>query len=75
MTNNTSHYLQVEEVVAGTNTGMSPALGGFYHYWEKRIFNALTTMIISSMAALHALLQPAGQRPPLCEVCTVCIPF
>ena len=62
--------LQVEEVVAGTNTGMSPALAGFYHYWEKRVFNALATMIIGSMAALHALLQPlAGQRPPLCEVC------
>ena len=64
-------YLQVEEVVAGTNTGQSPALGGFYHYWEKRVFNALTTMIIGSMAALHALLQPGStQRPPLCEVRT-----
>jgi hypothetical protein len=54
---------------------MSPALGGFYHYWEKRIFNALTTMIISSMAALHALLQPAGQRPPLSEVYTLYTPY
>lgn len=58
---------QVEEVVAGTNTGMSLALAGYYHYWEKCIFNAITKCIISSMATFLALLQ-SKDRPPLCEV-------
>ena len=59
--------IQVEEVVAGTNTGMSLALAGYYHYWEKCIFNAITKCIISSMATFLALLQ-SKDRPPLCEV-------
>lgn len=58
---------QVEEVVAGTNTGMSASLAGYYHYWEKCIFNAITKCIISSMATFLALLQ-SKDRPPLCEV-------
>lgn len=59
--------IQVEEVVAGTNTGMSVSLAGYYHYWEKCIFNAITKCIISSMATFLALLQ-SKDRPPLCEV-------
>ncbi|CAM9103575.1 unnamed protein product [Discosporangium mesarthrocarpum] len=62
-----SLLIKVEEVVAGTNTGMSPALAGYYHYWEKSIFNAITKCIISSMATFLALLQ-SRDRPPLCEV-------
>ena len=58
---------QVEEVVAGTNTGMSTSFAGYYHYWEKCIFNAITKCIISSMATFLALLQ-SKDRPPLCEV-------
>lgn len=53
--------------MAGTNTGMSPSLAGYYHYWEKCIFNAITKCIISSMATFLALLQ-SKDRPPLCEV-------
>lgn len=53
--------------MAGTNTGMSLALAGYYHYWEKCIFNAITKCIISSMATFLALLQ-SKDRPPLCEV-------
>lgn len=60
-------HIQVEEVVAGTNTGMSLSLAGYYHYWEKCIFNAITKCIISSMATFLALLQ-SKDRPPLCEV-------
>ncbi|CAN0031129.1 unnamed protein product, partial [Ectocarpus sp. 12 AP-2014] len=60
-------YIQVEEVVAGTNTGMSLSLAGYYHYWEKCISNAITKCIISSMATFLALLQ-SKDRPPLCEV-------
>ncbi|CAM9109021.1 unnamed protein product [Choristocarpus tenellus] len=62
-----SLLIKVEEVVAGTNTGMSPLLAGYYHYWEKNIFNAITKCIISSMATFLALLQ-SKDRPPLCEV-------
>lgn len=53
--------------MAGTNTGMSLSLAGYYHYWEKCIFNAITKCIISSMATFLALLQ-SKDRPPLCEV-------
>lgn len=59
--------MQVEEVVVGTNTGMSPSLAAYYHFWEKCIFNAITKCIISSMATFLALLQ-SNDRPPLCEV-------
>lgn len=64
---NLAYCIQVEEVVAGTNTGMSLALAGYYHYWEKCIFNAITKCIISSMATFLALLQ-SKDRLPLCEV-------
>lgn len=46
---------------------MSLALAGYYHYWEKCIFNAITKCIIFSMATFLALLQ-SKDRPPLCEV-------
>jgi len=46
---------------------MSLSLAGYYHYWEKCIFNAITKCIISSMATFLALLQ-SKDRPPLCEV-------
>ncbi|CAM9101409.1 unnamed protein product [Chrysoparadoxa australica] len=62
-----SLLIKVEEVAAGTSTGMSPALAGFCHYWERRIFNAITQMIVKSMSTFYALLQ-SKDRPPLCSI-------
>ncbi|TYZ50849.1 hypothetical protein PybrP1_008863 [[Pythium] brassicae (nom. inval.)] len=48
--------IKVEEIVAGVNTGASPKMATYYMYWERRIFNAITKMIISSMTTFQALL-------------------
>lgn len=48
--------IKVEELVAGVNTGASPKMSAYYLYWERRIFNAITQMIIASMITLQALL-------------------
>ena len=58
---------KVEEVVAATNGGMSPQLQGYYHFWEKRIFNAITVMIVNSLATFLAMVQ-APECTPFCHV-------
>ncbi|KAL8020331.1 putative AAA+ ATPase domain, dynein heavy chain region D6 P-loop domain-containing protein [Plasmopara halstedii] len=75
--------IKVEEIVAGVNTGTSPAMSTYYMYWERRVFNAITKMIIASMTTLQALLnihtkdmnnaslvmgEAKFKRPPLCKV-------
>ena len=69
---------QIEGIIAGTDTCASPALAEFYRYWERRFYNAITHMILSSMATFEALLNavspPVGsgvapyKRAPLCRV-------
>ncbi|CAK4656794.1 hypothetical protein LEN26_006663 [Aphanomyces euteiches] len=68
--------IKVEEVVAGVNTGASPKLATYYMYWERRIFNSITKMIIGSMTTFQALLNVHQKdltdqklkRPPLCKI-------
>ena len=57
-----SLLLKVEETVATTNTGSSPALKQYYLYWEKRLCNAISSMIVSSLSSLQMLLniEPEG---------------
>ena len=62
-----SFLMKVEEVVVKTATGCSPILSGYYHYWEKCIYNAIAQMVIASMAALMGLLQ-CRDSPPLFKV-------
>ncbi|GLI59150.1 hypothetical protein VaNZ11_000978 [Volvox africanus] len=65
---------KIEEVVAGTNSGKSPALGGYYAFWERAIFNALNTMVLNAMVTLQTMIDERcrhfeGQRrPPLFKV-------
>ncbi len=59
-----SFLMKVEEVVAKTATGCSPMLAVYYHYWERCLYNAITQMVISSMAAFIGLLQ-CKDGPPL----------
>jgi len=58
-----SFLMKVEEVVAKTATGCSPVLAGYYHYWEKCVFNAIAQMIVGSMAALLGILQCKDGSP------------
>lgn len=44
---------KIEEVVAGTNSGKSPALASYYAFWERAIFNALNSMVLSAMIKLQ----------------------
>jgi dynein heavy chain, axonemal len=62
-----SFLMKVEEVVAKTATGCSPVLSGYYHYWEKCVYNSIAQMAIASMAALMGLLQ-CKDSPPLFKV-------
>jgi dynein heavy chain len=69
---------KIEEIVAGTNTGSAPVMHGYYKYWEKRLYNAITKMVIGSMATFQALLNVRerkqsddDQRPaqrPICKL-------
>jgi hypothetical protein len=55
--------MQVEELVAGSNTGKSPQLAGYYGYWEMAVFNALALMVLRALEKLHTMLTSA-KKPP-----------
>ncbi|GMI47335.1 hypothetical protein TrCOL_g3071 [Triparma columacea] len=59
--------LKVEMIVADSDKGMAPQLSGYYKYWEKRVFNAVTTMVVQSMASFLGLIQ-AKDLSPICQV-------
>lgn len=68
---------QVEGAVCGTDTCAAPALAEFYRYWERRFFNAISKMVLSSIVTFQALLNlatvPPGfglqyKRTPLCRI-------
>jgi dynein heavy chain len=67
--------VNVEVVVAETSTGHSPILKEYYRFWEKKFFNAITKMIITSMATFQSMLNVSihggsskFKLPPLCKV-------
>ncbi|KAL6757976.1 dynein heavy chain, N-terminal region 1-domain-containing protein, partial [Haematococcus lacustris] len=53
---------KIEEVVAGTNTGKSPQLTGYYAFWERAIFNALNAMVLNAMGSLQAMIDARSKR-------------
>lgn len=65
---------KIEEVVAGTNSGKSPALSSYYSFWERAIFNALNTMVLCAMTKLQDMIEQrskhaeGGRKPPLFKV-------
>ncbi|CAK8985449.1 unnamed protein product [Durusdinium trenchii] len=65
--------VKIEETTAGTKTGMAPSMAEYYHYWERRIFNAITTMLLRGMSTFQTLFS-AGERkrPPLLRVKVDC---
>ena len=65
--------IKIEEIVAFTNTGHSPILQEYYVYWEQRIFNAITKMIIQCMTTFESMLNinntnRGGRVRPLCRI-------
>lgn len=71
---------KIEEVVAGTNSGKSPALAAYYAFWERAIFNALNAMVLNAMMALQvgvAVVVGAPARPwppvPVRAYARVCV--
>ncbi|NXP21053.1 DYH10 protein, partial [Scytalopus superciliaris] len=46
--------IEVEGRVAKTNTGKSPKLAAYYAYWENRIYQVLTQLIVKNLQAFNA---------------------
>jgi len=61
--------LQIESLIAGTNTCASPRLAELYRYWERRLYNSLTTMVFQSLVAASVLFNLTTERLP--EGCPV----
>ena len=63
--------IKIEETTAGTKTGAAATMADYYLYWERRIFNAITTMLIRAMASFQTLFKPphpGEKRPPLVKI-------
>ena len=55
-------YLKsIEECTFKTNTMNSEEMRQYYYYWEKKIFNAITRMVIRALATNKALLTKTGK--------------
>ncbi|NWR30007.1 DYH10 protein, partial [Tachuris rubrigastra] len=48
--------IEVEGQVANTNTGKSPKLTSYYAYWENRIYQVLTQLIVKNLQAFNAAI-------------------
>ncbi|NWR55804.1 DYH10 protein, partial [Bucorvus abyssinicus] len=46
--------MKVEGQVANTNSGKSPKLTAYYAYWENRIYQSLTQLIVKNLQAFNA---------------------
>ncbi|NWS51375.1 DYH10 protein, partial [Chunga burmeisteri] len=46
--------IKMERRVANTNSGKSPKLTSYYAYWEKRIYQVLTQLIVKNLQAFNA---------------------
>jgi dynein heavy chain len=62
-----SFLMKIEEIVTHSATGANPVMAGYYHYWEVCLYNAITQMIVRSMAALLGFIQ-CKDGPPLFKV-------
>ncbi|NXE36473.1 DYH10 protein, partial [Ptilorrhoa leucosticta] len=46
--------IEVERRVANTNSGKSPKLASYYAYWEHRIYQVLTQLIVKNLQVFNA---------------------
>ncbi|ESO91629.1 hypothetical protein LOTGIDRAFT_122204, partial [Lottia gigantea] len=47
---------KMEGLVVHTNTGKSPKLSQYYAYWEKRVYESLTKLVIRNLKSFHHAL-------------------
>ena len=47
---------KVEETVVGTNTGKSEQLFGYYRFFERKIYQALNTMVLNGMSTFNTMI-------------------
>jgi len=40
----------------------------YYEYWEKRIYNAISIMILWALAAIKTIFSTTGKRKPLIKI-------
>jgi dynein heavy chain, axonemal len=53
---------KMEEVVAGSNSGKSTHMASYYQYWERCLYDALNTMILTGMTQLSHMMQSRSRR-------------
>jgi dynein heavy chain, axonemal len=53
---------KMEEVVAGSNSGKSTVMASYYQYWERCVFDALNTMILTGMTQLSHMMQSRSRH-------------
>lgn len=56
--------IKLESLVAGSNTGKSKMLKDYYSYWEKRIFTALSYLVINNLQYMDSLLTANSSKRP-----------
>ncbi|XP_021113284.1 dynein heavy chain 10, axonemal isoform X1 [Heterocephalus glaber] len=47
---------KVEGLVVHTNTGHAPKLASYYEYWESRVYDVLTRLVLRNLQAFNALV-------------------
>ncbi|XP_042636525.1 dynein axonemal heavy chain 10 [Orycteropus afer afer] len=47
---------KVEGLVIQTNTGKAPKLASYYEYWENRIYEVLTKLILKNLQSFNSLI-------------------
>uniref|UniRef100_A0A8C7BQU9 Dynein axonemal heavy chain 10 n=1 Tax=Neovison vison TaxID=452646 RepID=A0A8C7BQU9_NEOVI len=47
---------KVEGLVIHTNTGKAPKLGSYYEYWERKIYEVLTKLILKNLQSFNSLI-------------------
>ncbi|KAF4667709.1 Dynein heavy chain 10, axonemal [Perkinsus chesapeaki] len=60
--------IKIEETTAGTKSGAAESMREYYVYWERRIFNAITTALVRGISTFQVLLDSATERPPLIKI-------
>lgn len=59
---------KMEGLVVHTNSGRSPKLSAYYSYWEKKVYDALTKLIMSNLRRFEVALRTSK---PLFQVETL----
>lgn len=59
---------KMEGLVVHTDSGRSPKLSAYYSYWEKKVYDALTKLIMSNLRRFEVALRTSK---PLFQVETL----